>query len=166
MKPFIVPFTVIVDTREQYPYTFAKIPADKGEGGGTLTVPTERGTLETGDYSIKGLEQIIAIESKSKEDLFGSLGSGRGRFVRELERSEFTLNMHIVCEAELSAIRHHAPAIYKAVGKNCHQVSDCVDADDIRESIGISCRAGKWLKSGLSACCWHVGGKYTNLHRI
>jgi DNA excision repair protein ERCC-4 len=62
---------LIVDTREQRPYTFA----------GALTR-----TLHTGDYSVEGLEDSVAIERKSVSDLLGCIGGGRERFERELER--------------------------------------------------------------------------------
>lgn len=66
------PFTVIVDTREQIPWTFE--------------VPTIRATLHTGDYSVQGLEHSVAIERKSLADLVGSLTAGRERFLRECDR--------------------------------------------------------------------------------
>jgi ERCC4-type nuclease len=62
---------VAIDTRERKPYGFPRF---------------EVKTLETGDYSIVGLEDRIAIERKTKEDAYSSLGQGRARFQRELER--------------------------------------------------------------------------------
>ena len=62
---------VVIDTREQKPYRFAR---------------AEVKTLPTGDYSIVGLEDRIAIERKTKEDAYSSLGQGRARFERELQR--------------------------------------------------------------------------------
>ena len=46
----------IIDTREQAPLDLSPLR-------------TEKGTLTTGDYSIKGLESEIAIERKSLPDL-------------------------------------------------------------------------------------------------
>lgn len=63
----------IVDTREQMPLDLSPMRA-------------ERGTLSTADYSLKGLENIIAVERKSLEDLIGCVGNGRERFERELAR--------------------------------------------------------------------------------
>ena len=46
-----------------------------------------RGTLYTGDYSILGLEELIAIERKSIADLVACcMGENRERFERELHR--------------------------------------------------------------------------------
>ena len=64
-------FVVAIDTREQKPYRFPRC---------------EVKTLPTGDYSIVGLEDQIAIERKHKADAYASLGQGRARFERELER--------------------------------------------------------------------------------
>jgi len=81
--------TVVIDTREQNPYTFS--------------CPVEAGTLATGDYSIRGFEDRIAIERKSLDDLIGCLkGPNRERFERELQRSRALDYFSIVIEASLS----------------------------------------------------------------
>ena len=54
-------FRIIVDNREQTPLPFS--PA----------VPTRRGTLYPGDYSIEGYTRSWAVERKSIADLIGSL---------------------------------------------------------------------------------------------
>ncbi len=83
--------TIIVDTREQIPLAF--------------TLPTETGTLKTGDYSIKGLEDFIAIERKSPNDLVGSLKGGqRKRFERELSRGRELDYFALVIECDLSSL--------------------------------------------------------------
>ncbi len=64
-------FTIVIDNREQLPYEFP----------GSVTK-----ALPTGDYSIEGLEDQVTIERKSKADAYSSLGHGRARFRRELER--------------------------------------------------------------------------------
>jgi len=81
---FAVP--VVIDTREQLPFAFAGFKCDAADGGGPLTVPTRRGTLASGDYSLVGYEHRLAVERKSLADLYGTLGKGRERFERELER--------------------------------------------------------------------------------
>jgi ERCC4-type nuclease len=66
--------TVIVDTREQTPLTFAKLAS-------------VRDTLTSGDYSFRGGEDLFAIERKSIADLVGCcVGENRERFFRELHR--------------------------------------------------------------------------------
>lgn len=66
--------TIIVDSREQDPLTFSRLPS-------------ERGTLLSGDYSIAGVTELFSIERKSLDDLAGCCcGSSRERFERELHR--------------------------------------------------------------------------------
>lgn len=69
------PLTVIVDTREQTPWTFE----------GQRDIITKRAKLDAGDYSIEGLERRISIERKSLHDWIGTVLGDRGRFYRELE---------------------------------------------------------------------------------
>ena len=69
--------TIIVDKREQTPLSF---------NIKDISIPTELGTLQTGDYSVKGLESKISVERKSLSDLLGCIGNDRERFERELER--------------------------------------------------------------------------------
>ena len=64
---------LLVDTREQTPLKFEHLQS-------------MRKTLQSGDYSVKGLEDVFAVERKSMSDLAGSLRSGRDRFMRELHR--------------------------------------------------------------------------------
>lgn len=69
---------IIVDSREQTPFTFQH---ERYEG-----VALEVGGLDTGDYSLAGLTDRIAIERKSLPDLVACLGRERERFERELQR--------------------------------------------------------------------------------
>ncbi len=65
--------TCLVDSREQLPMNLAPMKMQPG-------------TLPTGDYSIVGLEHLIAVERKSLPDLLGCIGQERERFERELQR--------------------------------------------------------------------------------
>ena len=65
---------VVIDTREQTPLCFSRLPSI----GGTLT---------SGDYSVTGLEHEFAVERKSIPDLVACCtSSNRERFERELHR--------------------------------------------------------------------------------
>jgi len=64
-------FTIVIDSRENHPYKYSQSVVK---------------ALKSGDYSILGLEDRIAIERKTKEDAFSSLGAGRARFEKEMER--------------------------------------------------------------------------------
>lgn len=67
---------VIIDTREQTPWHFD--PA---------FVSASVQTLRTGDYALAG-DDRFAIERKSLDDFLGTIGTGWGRFNRELQRMD------------------------------------------------------------------------------
>lgn len=81
----------VCDTREQLPLDLTPIV-------------TERGTLPTGDYSVKGLEQIVAVERKSLQDLVMCVGRERERFDREMQRILAYPYRLLVVEATLEQI--------------------------------------------------------------
>ena len=66
---------IVIDTREQAPYSFSGYDA-----------LVQRATLDTGDYSIKGFETVVAVERKAPDDLMACLTRERERFTRELDR--------------------------------------------------------------------------------
>jgi ERCC4-type nuclease len=100
----VCPFTVLVDSREQAPYTFDAIPPRAANAGKRLIVKTEYRGLKAGDYSIDGCEDEIAVERKSLEDLYGTLGGGRDRFEREFERLAKMQFAAVVIEADTREI--------------------------------------------------------------
>ena len=66
-------FTAIIDSREQHALDLSPLR-------------TEVACLQTADYSVKHLEDQIAIERKSLEDLLGCCGRERERFEKEIQR--------------------------------------------------------------------------------
>src|SRR5574344_2648176 len=80
---------VIVDSREQAPFSFAH-----EKYGVTVAV----GALTVGDYSLAGLEDKVAVERKSLPDLVMCLGRERERFERELQRGAALDAFCVVCE--------------------------------------------------------------------
>ena len=86
MSEIETPYTVIVDSREKLPYEFQK---------------SMQASLYAGDYSIEGLEQVIAIERKSKNDMYSTIGQHRERFVRELEKLSKYQYSAVVIESTL-----------------------------------------------------------------
>jgi hypothetical protein len=52
-----------------------------------MQVRTISGTLDTGDVSLPGCSEMIAIEKKTTADLISCLCSNRDRFTRELGRA-------------------------------------------------------------------------------
>lgn len=89
-------FTLIEDTREQTPLDFSRFEP---------FVRVERGTLESGDYSIRGHEGEFAIERKSLADLIGTITQGHERFERELQRLESFRYAAVVVEASEISLR-------------------------------------------------------------
>ena len=80
----VLPWKIVIDTREQLPYSFDSMVDSKR--GKDLVVPTVVAGLPSGDYSIENWEESIAIERKSLQDLYGSTISGRERFEKEIAR--------------------------------------------------------------------------------
>jgi ERCC4-type nuclease len=88
MKELILP-DIAIDTREQLRYQF---------DGYT----SYRTTLATGDYSLRGFENCLAVERKNHSDAWGCLTEGRRRFERCLERLSQLDRAAIVIEASMA----------------------------------------------------------------
>lgn len=107
---FVVsPFVVLRDSREKAPWGFTGINTDADLGHRSLLVRKEYCYLPTGDYSIEGAADRIAIERKSIEDLFGTLGQHRDRFENELERLAAMEFAAVIVEADWRTILLHPP---------------------------------------------------------
>lgn len=61
---------ILIDTREQYPYQFTDKPHFAG-------IQLEAAALQSGDYSLAGLTDRIAIERKELADIVQCLGKDR-----------------------------------------------------------------------------------------
>lgn len=84
------PATIIVDTREQEPYSFDPRLA-----------AVVRRALPAGDYSIGGLEGIVAVERKTLDDFVSTVIHGRSRFREELRKLSGYRAACVVVEAGL-----------------------------------------------------------------
>ena len=110
----ICPFTVLIDTREKAPYGFhniplARLPKRSFDGPPPrLVVPTKEMFLPAGDYSIDGMIQDVAVERKSLEDLYSTLGQHRERFEREVDKLQRYCVAAIVIEATLREVMRPA----------------------------------------------------------
>lgn len=86
-------FTVIKDTREQDGYFFREFNTCAG-------MVEEK--LDTGDYSIKGMEDKICIERKGcVEELAVNLGQKKHAFLAEIDRMEPFPHKFIILEFSL-----------------------------------------------------------------
>jgi ERCC4-type nuclease len=104
------PAVVLIDTREQLPFRFTGLRADAKDGRRPLDVTTRVETLPTGDYSLDGLRDQVAIERKSLADLYHTLGQNRDRFERELIRLAALCFAAVVIEADWLKILSEPPA--------------------------------------------------------
>lgn len=85
-------FIIVKDTREQTPWEF----------NFEHTVAEEIGTIKTGDYTVKGLEDKICIERKGCiEEFANNLGREYARFKKELIRMDEFPHSFIICEFPL-----------------------------------------------------------------
>jgi ERCC4-type nuclease len=104
----IWPHTVLVDTREQAPFHFQGMTVEqtttKGSFSCPLVVQTAKASLRSGDYTVRGYENVISVERKSHEDLIGTLGGGRQRFEEEMYRLNQMNFAAVVVEAYWTAI--------------------------------------------------------------
>lgn len=76
------PYTVVKDTREQNGYTFEKFSGRYTSCKGMVLKK-----LDTGDYTLLGLEDKLCIERKaSVAELAINLGKDKFRFLDEIER--------------------------------------------------------------------------------
>ncbi len=88
---------ILIDTREQLPFTFAPWP----------DLEKESGALPAGDYSIPGFEDRVAIERKELNDLIGCLmGANRARFERELAKLRAYDLAAVVIESSLMDVKN------------------------------------------------------------
>jgi len=90
--PPMMPFTILVDTREQTPLTFPP------------NVPTCRVGLSTGDYSIAGCSREFTVERKSLADAIHTVIHDRDRFVRELERMQTFAFRRVIITAPFARV--------------------------------------------------------------
>lgn len=89
-----MPLQIIRDTREQNGFEFAGFPCT-----------VKAGTLATGDISIAGFENRIAIERKTLDDLLHSISTERERFSRELQRLKAFDTAAVIVESPAAALR-------------------------------------------------------------
>lgn len=126
-SPCKIPFTVIIDTREQAGFEFRGLVGDSDRQYRSLLIPTIRQGLKTGDYSIVGFSvaspannfKAITVERKSIADLYGSLtwGDNLTNFEEEHQRmlADYILHggeAHVVIEGNYGDIewRDYGPS--------------------------------------------------------
>ena len=84
------PATIVIDTREQEPYSFDP----------RLATAVGR-ALPAGDYSVDGLEACVAVERKTLDDFVSTVIHNRARFREELRKLTGYQAACVVVEAGL-----------------------------------------------------------------
>lgn len=87
------PATIVIDTREQEPYSFDP----------RLAAAVRR-ALPAGDYSVAGLENTVAVERKSLDDFVPTVIHSRPRFREELRKLAGYRAACVVVEAGIADV--------------------------------------------------------------
>ena len=99
-KPVV---TFLIDSQEvRGGYTFSRVHRQRDLAfGGCKTVP-----LPAGDYGIEIKNEVLpcTVERKAIGDLFGVVGNGRERFVRELEKLQW-MTSYVVIESTAEQVK-------------------------------------------------------------
>jgi DNA excision repair protein ERCC-4 len=88
--------TIIIDTREQEPYSFDPRLAD-----------TVRRAMPAGDYSVAGMEDAVAVERKTLDDFVSTVIHNRERFRNELRKLAGYRAACVVVEAGVLEVLLH-----------------------------------------------------------
>jgi DNA excision repair protein ERCC-4 len=83
-------FQIVIDSREQQPYSFA--------------CPSVRAKLDAGDYSVSGFEHRVAVERKSLPDFVHTVIHDATRFAAELQKLAGMDAASVVVEANLDDV--------------------------------------------------------------
>ena len=106
---------ILIDNREKQPWTFRDIREKHPDAD----FQTRLTRIHTGDYTLEGFEDRIAIERKSPRDVYITLQQNFNRFNEEFERMNNMEAAWIVVETPLSKY-------VGASGADYYQVLACV----------------------------------------
>jgi ERCC4-type nuclease len=119
--------TILVDTREKLPFDFTRHPNW-----------IERALwqkLDAGDYSVQGMEHLLALERKSLTDLITTLMQHRTRFFQACERLAQYRWRALLVEATYEEIKSPYLDLYTMAHPNA--VSGTLDALEARFNIPV-----------------------------
>lgn len=119
--------TVVVDTREQRPFDLGRF--NNWIGG------IEVDTVTHGDYTVRGMEHLMALERKSLDDLVGTLTARRAPFLRLCESLATYRHKAIIIEASLEDVKSPYPNGFTAAHPN--GIFGSLDAIEARFGIPI-----------------------------
>ena len=133
-KKSIPKYTVIQDIREQKGWYFSEY--DKCSG-------MEQGSLKTGDYTLKGFEEMVCIERKfSVEEIATNLGKKKKAFDAEMKRMQEFPFRYIICEFSMSDLIDYPNSIFSDYMKQTRP-------DYVKQQISKRRITGKYLLRAL-----------------
>lgn len=138
------PFTILIDTAEQQPFSFAGMRGDADVGYRPIIVPTESHCLgrypdSLGDYSLSGGKGRCHVERKSMADAHGTIlgwGERRDRFEKELSNLSEIESGAVVVECSFGELIRCAPELPKtSAAKNAKSLFRSVISFQQRFSV-------------------------------
>lgn len=146
---------VLVDTRERQPYHLHAFD--------NWIERSERRKLDAGDYSIEGMEKLLALERKTLTDLITCVMQERPRFFRMCERLAERRWKALLVEATYEEIKSpYDPELCTAAHPNA--VSGTIDALEAKFGIPViytsrhralaAEKAASWLSKHFTY--WHL----------
>lgn len=120
--------TVIFDTREKAPFDLCRFP--------NWIAGEIRQKLDVGDYSIQGMESLLALERKSLSDLITTVIQQRPRFFRMCEQLAKYRWRALLIEASYEEIKTPYDEKYETVA-HPNAVSGTLDALEARFGIPV-----------------------------
>ncbi len=105
----ICPFTILIDTGEQHPFSFQGMKTDANQGNRPLIVRTERTALGPtwGDYTIAELRGQVHVERKSQSDAQSTIhgwGDRRENFQETLANLAMLPSSAVIVECSLGEL--------------------------------------------------------------
>ena len=120
--------TILFDTREKTPFDFSRFP--------NWIAGEIRQKLDVGDYSIQGMENLLALERKSLSDLITTVIQERPRFFRMCEQLAKYRWCALLIEASYEDIKTPYGEEYETVA-HPNAVSGTLDALEARFGIPV-----------------------------
>ena len=122
-------YTVIKDTREQDGWFFT--PYDRCEG-------MEVDTLHTGDYTLKGFEDIVCVERKaSVSEIATNLGKKKKAFYNEMERMRDFNFRYLLLEFSALDVIDYPLSLLNEEDRELYELYKAGEVDDYGEAIEL-----------------------------
>lgn len=119
---------VLVDTREQQPFALAANHPNWIGG-------EQRATLKTGDYTVEGMEGLLALERKNLADLVACIVTYRRRFLAGCERLAAFRWKAILVEASYEDLKRDCAEF--GIPSAVHPNAVCGTLDAIEAKFGL-----------------------------